>query len=67
MTSNITNLGASTPSQDRGKSLRIPIEPTVGVDALIVTSMQGAVSGILSIEPLATNQFNGLDASSRPF
>jgi hypothetical protein len=29
--------------------------------------MQGAVSGILSIEPLATNQFNGLDASSRPF
>ena len=28
MTSNTTNLGASTPSQDRGKSLRIPIERT---------------------------------------
>jgi hypothetical protein len=28
MTSNIANLGASTPSQECGKSLRIPIERT---------------------------------------
>jgi hypothetical protein len=28
MTSNTTNLGASTPLSEGGKSLRIPLEPT---------------------------------------